>query len=146
MKGPYLHSPQISILPSSFRRTSLPFHRGGPLCPCQSMKNSHITASSSPSVESTAKPHISPSPSYRPMSMLNVPISVLTDSYKATHYLQYPGAAKMVAVRNGLGYTFRSYRSFVHWYFWFSFSMASSELVSKKIKRTPESSRMESAT
>ena len=30
----------------------------------------------------------------------NVPISVLTDSYKATHYLQYPGATKMVAVRN----------------------------------------------
>ena len=31
--------------------------------------------------------------------LANVPISVLTDSYKATHYLQYPGATKMVAVR-----------------------------------------------
>lgn len=28
-----------------------------------------------------------------------LPISVLTDSYKATHYLQYPDAKKMVAVR-----------------------------------------------
>lgn len=27
-----------------------------------------------------------------------VPISVLTDSYKATHFLQYPKATKMVAV------------------------------------------------
>eukprot|EP00195_Chlamydomonas_chlamydogama_P007155 CAMPEP_0202896810 /NCGR_PEP_ID=MMETSP1392-20130828/5728_1 /ASSEMBLY_ACC=CAM_ASM_000868 /TAXON_ID=225041 /ORGANISM="Chlamydomonas chlamydogama, Strain SAG 11-48b" /LENGTH=503 /DNA_ID=CAMNT_0049582287 /DNA_START=382 /DNA_END=1893 /DNA_ORIENTATION=+ len=29
--------------------------------------------------------------------MFGVPISVLTDSYKATHFLQYPGAKKMVA-------------------------------------------------
>jgi hypothetical protein len=27
-----------------------------------------------------------------------LPISVLTDSYKATHYLQYPSARTMVAV------------------------------------------------
>jgi hypothetical protein len=27
-----------------------------------------------------------------------LPISVLTDSYKATHYLQYPAAKEMVAV------------------------------------------------
>lgn len=31
-------------------------------------------------------------------SAWQIPISVLTDSYKATHYLQYPGAQKMVAV------------------------------------------------
>lgn len=30
-------------------------------------------------------------------TIAGVPISVLTDSYKATHYLQYPGATKMVA-------------------------------------------------
>lgn len=28
-----------------------------------------------------------------------VPVSVLTDSYKASHYLQYPDTSKMVAVR-----------------------------------------------
>ena len=27
-----------------------------------------------------------------------VPVSVLTDSYKASHYLQYPDAKRMVAV------------------------------------------------
>jgi len=27
-----------------------------------------------------------------------LPISILTDSYKATHFLQYPEAKKMVAV------------------------------------------------
>ena len=32
------------------------------------------------------------------MASFVVPISVLTDSYKATHFLQYPGATKMVAV------------------------------------------------
>jgi hypothetical protein len=30
--------------------------------------------------------------------MLPVPTSVLTDSYKATHFLQYPTATKMVCV------------------------------------------------
>lgn len=28
-----------------------------------------------------------------------IPISVLTDSYKASHFVQYPDATKMVAVR-----------------------------------------------
>lgn len=28
-----------------------------------------------------------------------IPISVLTDSYKASHFVQYPDASKMVAVR-----------------------------------------------
>ena len=32
-----------------------------------------------------------------------LPISVLTDSYKATHYLQYPAAKEMVAVSALLG-------------------------------------------
>ncbi len=32
------------------------------------------------------------------MLPVGVPISVLTDSYKATHFLQYPKAQKMVAV------------------------------------------------
>jgi hypothetical protein len=27
-----------------------------------------------------------------------LPITILTDSYKATHFLQYPDATKMVAV------------------------------------------------
>ena len=43
-------------------------------------------------------PVITSPQSHNPMSMFNVPISVLTDSYKATHYLQYPGATQMVAV------------------------------------------------
>lgn len=34
----------------------------------------------------------------RAMLPVGVPISVLTDSYKATHFLQYPKAQKMVAV------------------------------------------------
>jgi hypothetical protein len=35
-----------------------------------------------------------------PLGMLSaVPISVLTDSYKASHFLQYPETRKMVAVR-----------------------------------------------
>lgn len=29
-----------------------------------------------------------------------LPISILTDSYKATHFLQYPEAKQMVAVSN----------------------------------------------
>lgn len=32
-----------------------------------------------------------------------VPISLLTDSYKAAHYLQYPDCKKMVAVSSPLG-------------------------------------------
>lgn len=31
---------------------------------------------------------------------LVVPISVMTDSYKASHFLQYPEAKRMVAVRH----------------------------------------------
>jgi hypothetical protein len=31
-------------------------------------------------------------------AMSGLPISVLTDSYKASHFLQYPEAQKMVAV------------------------------------------------
>jgi hypothetical protein len=31
-------------------------------------------------------------------AMAGLPISVLTDSYKASHFLQYPEAQKMVAV------------------------------------------------
>ena len=31
-----------------------------------------------------------------------LPISILTDSYKPTHYLQYPPCTKMVAVRRPL--------------------------------------------
>lgn len=30
-------------------------------------------------------------------SMMKVPVSVMTDSYKATHFMQYPAASKMVA-------------------------------------------------
>lgn len=37
-----------------------------------------------------------------PAAAAAVPISVLTDSYKATHFLQYPGAKKMVAVSVGV--------------------------------------------
>ena len=33
-----------------------------------------------------------------PATIAGVPISVLTDSYKASHFLQYPAATKMVAV------------------------------------------------
>jgi hypothetical protein len=33
--------------------------------------------------------------------LLSVPISVLTDSYKASHFLQYPAADKLVAVGGG---------------------------------------------
>lgn len=30
----------------------------------------------------------------------SVPISLMSDSYKASHYLQYPDTTKMVAVRH----------------------------------------------
>jgi fermentation-respiration switch protein FrsA (DUF1100 family) len=42
----------------------------------------------------------------RPLAMqhgwgpASVPISLMSDSYKASHYLQYPGTTKMVAVRS----------------------------------------------
>ena len=65
--------------------------------------------STHPVVESTAtvaaqplsKPALPPAPVLSPMNVLNVPISVMTDSYKATHYQQYPDATKMVAVSGG---------------------------------------------
>ncbi len=34
-----------------------------------------------------------------PMSAAMVPISLFSDSYKASHYLQYPDCQQMVAVR-----------------------------------------------
>ena len=36
-----------------------------------------------------------------PMSAAMVPISLFSDSYKASHYLQYPECQQMVAVRSG---------------------------------------------
>lgn len=57
-----------------------------------------------------AKPALAPAPAppqprarraaprQAPMLGTAVPVSVLTDAYKASHWLQYPGAQKMVAV------------------------------------------------
>ena len=43
-----------------------------------------------------AKPHAATTPA---LLTDYLPMSILTDSYKASHFLQYPAATKMVAVR-----------------------------------------------
>ena len=62
-----------------------------------SSASSGVAGSTTPSLHSAPVPQPSSRRRAQPGTM-SVPISVLTDSYKATHFLQYPGAIKMVAV------------------------------------------------
>ena len=62
-----------------------------------SASSSGVAGSTTPSPHSAPVPQPSSGRRAQPGTM-SVPISVLTDSYKATHFLQYPGAIKMVAV------------------------------------------------
>lgn len=57
---------------------------------CEAIGNGHATTNNSSSSM--------PSSSCIPMML--IPMGVMTDSYKASHFLQYPEANKMVAVRH----------------------------------------------
>ena len=59
-----------------------------------------MPTSSPPQAEAGSDAPAAPPASAAPPALLTswLPISILTDSYKATHFLQYPPSSKMVAV------------------------------------------------
>ena len=68
--------------------------------PSPSAPTSVVESTINAAVAAPSKPAVPFSGQLSSMNILNVPISVMTDSYKATHYQQYPDATKMVAVRH----------------------------------------------